>query len=84
MPPRILIPDQRETLLFLEEQAGELEAFIRGLGDPELAAPGMFVTGPTTVGDFIGRTLPFHIRWHLGSIRATWDDLATRTSSTTS
>ena len=36
MPPRILIPDQRETLLFLEEQAGELEAFIRGLDSSSL------------------------------------------------
>lgn len=73
-------PDQGETLRFLEEEAGEMEAFIRTLSDTELAAAGSFVTGPTTVAEFVGRTLPFHIRWHQGSIRATWEDLAARAS----
>jgi DinB superfamily len=71
-------PDQRETLRFLEEQSTEMEAFIRGLNDRELAATGTFVTGPTTVEEFVGRTQPFHIRWHMGSIRATWEQLAAR------
>jgi len=36
------------------------------------------VFGPTTVEEFVGRTLPFHIRWHMGSIQATWEQLADR------
>jgi hypothetical protein len=74
-------PDHRETLRFLNEKSAELEAFIRGLSDRELAAIGTFVRGPTTVEEFIGRTVPFHIRWHLGSIQATWDQLAERPTS---
>ena len=69
-------PDQAETLRFLEEQAGELEAFIRGLGERDLAASGTFATGHKTVEESVGEILPFHIRWHLGSIQATWEELA--------
>jgi len=69
-------PDQAETLMFLADQAAQLEAFIRGLGDRELAATGSFVTGPKTVEEFVGQILPFHIRWHQGSIQATWEQLA--------
>jgi hypothetical protein len=69
-------PDQGETLRFLDGEAAEMAAFIRGLSDGELAAKGSFVTGPTTLEEFVGRTLPFHIRWHMGSIRATWEQLA--------
>jgi hypothetical protein len=65
-------PDQRTTLRFLQEQATEMHAFISGLSDAELTARGTFVNGSTTVEDLIGRRLPFHIRWHLGSIQATW------------
>ena len=69
-------PGHRETLRFLESEAAEMAAFIRSLSDSQLAATGTFVTGPTTVEEFVGRTLPFHIRWHMGSIRATWEQLA--------
>ena len=69
-------PKKDETLRFLDENAAEMEAFIRGLGDAEMAAKGTFVTGVMTVADFVGRTLPYHIRWHMGSIRATWEALA--------
>lgn len=69
-------PDQSETLHFLQEQAAELHAFIKGLSDTELAATGTFVNGSTTVEELIGRRLPFHIRWHLGSIQATWEAMA--------
>lgn len=71
-------PDQGETLRFMQEQASQLHAFIKGLSDAELAAGGTFVNGSTTVEDLIGRRLPFHIRWHLGSIQATWDAMAER------
>jgi hypothetical protein len=70
-------PDQFETLRFLEDQATRLQALINGFSDAELAARGRFINGSTTVGDLIGRRLPFHIRWHLGSIEATWNALAT-------
>jgi hypothetical protein len=70
-------PDQGETLRFLEEQATELQHLIRGLSDSDLNAHGTFVNGTTTVEDLVGRRLPFHIRWHLGSIEATWDAMAT-------
>jgi hypothetical protein len=70
-------PDHRKTMRFLEDEAIEMEAFIRSLSERELAATGTFVNGPTTVGEFVGRTLPFHIRWHMGSIRATWDQRPT-------
>lgn len=69
-------PDHGQTLKFLEDEAAEMEAFIRSLGDRELAATGTFVNGPATVEEFVGRTLPFHIRWHMGSIQATWNELA--------
>ena len=69
-------PDHQDTLRFVQDQATETAAFIRGLSDSDLAATGAFVFGPTTVDEFIGRTLPFHIRWHMGSIKATWDQLA--------
>lgn len=71
-------PDQRETLRFTQDQASELHAFIKGLSDTQLGAHGTFVNGSTTVEDLIGRRLPFHIRWHLGSIQATWDAMAAR------
>jgi hypothetical protein len=71
-------PDQSETLRFLEREAGELHAFISGLSDADLAARGTFVNGSTTVENLVGRRLPFHIRWHLGSIQATWDATAAR------
>ena len=74
-------PDQGETLRFLADQAAETEAFIRGLGGRELAARGSFFTGPQTVEGFIGEILPFHIRWHLGSIQATWQQLDAGQSS---
>ncbi|HEY8761213.1 MAG TPA: DinB family protein [Candidatus Dormibacteraeota bacterium] len=69
-------PDHQDTLRFVQDQATETAAFIRGLSDSDLAATGAFVFGPTTVDEFIGRTLPFHVRWHMGSIKATWDQLA--------
>jgi hypothetical protein len=71
-------PVQLETYRFVEEQASEMAALIRGLSDEQQAAGGTFVTGPTTVGEFIARTLPYHVRWHMGSIGATWEDLAQR------
>lgn len=74
-------PGHGETLRFLESEAAEMAAFIRSLSDSQLAATGTFVTGPTTVEEFVGRTLPFHVRWHMGSIRATWDQLAARPAS---
>lgn len=74
-------PDQQATLRFLEEASGETERFIRALSDQQLAAEGTFVTGPSTVEDFVGRILPYHIRWHLGSIRATWEQLEARTTT---
>ena len=66
-------PGQAETLHFLDEQARELEDYISQLSEQELAAGGTFVNGRTTVEDLVGRRLPFHIRWHLGSIAATWE-----------
>lgn len=71
-------PDQAETLQFMQGQASELHGFISGLSDSELAARGTFVNGSVTVEDLIGRRLPFHIRWHLGSIKATWVAMAAR------
>jgi hypothetical protein len=68
-------PDQAETLEFLAREAAATEEFIRSLSDGELAAAGTFATGPTTVEDYVGKTLPFHIRWHQGSIQATWEQL---------
>ncbi len=67
--------DHQEGLRFLQEESAQTAAFIRGLSDSDLAAAGTFVNGRTTVEDFVGRTLPFHIRWHMGSIRATWEAL---------
>lgn len=69
-------PDHAETLRFLDEQAEEMAAFIRGLSAGDLAARGTFATGPLTVEEFVGGTLPYHIRWHQGSIQATWEQLA--------
>ena len=69
-------PDQAETLRFLEHEANATAAWIRGLGPRELAAGGSFITGPTTVEGFVSGTMPFHIRWHLGSIQATWRQAA--------
>lgn len=74
-------PDRDETLRFLQDQAMRLHGYISGLGDTELAARGRFINGSTTVEDLIGRRLPFHIRWHLGSIEATWDATAATTET---
>jgi hypothetical protein len=74
-------PDQGETIRFLEAQAADMHAFISGLSETDLAAKGSFVAGPTTVEESLGRTLPYHIRWHMGSIGATWEDLASRRSA---
>src|SRR5207244_13095128 len=53
-------PGHGETLRFLESEAAEMADFIRTLNDSQLAARGTFATGPTTVEEFVGRTLPFH------------------------
>lgn len=71
-------PDRGETLRFLKEQASELHAFIKSLSDSELAARGTFVNGSTTIDELIGRRVPFHIRWHHGSIQATWEAMSAR------
>ena len=54
-----------------------MAAFIRGLSDRDLAASGTFATGPATVEQYVGGTVPYHIRWHMGSIQATWEQLPT-------
>ena len=63
--------------------AGGRAPFRGGRGGADPAKPGRFVPGRTTVGDFVGRILPYHGHWHMGSIRATWEDLAAHSTSTT-
>jgi hypothetical protein len=65
-------PDKEQTLAFLEEGAEELRRFVRGLSDSDLEARGQWFRGETTVAQMLAETVPFHIRWHAGSIRATW------------
>ena len=69
-------PDHGETLRFLDAEAAEMAAFIRSLSDRDLAAKGTFATGPMTVEEYVGGTVPFHVRWHQGSIQATWEQRA--------
>jgi hypothetical protein len=63
-------PDQGETLALLQAEAEEVRDFIAGLSEADLMAKGLWFRGQTTVAQMIGETVPFHIRWHGGSIRA--------------
>jgi hypothetical protein len=65
-------PKQAETVRLLGDNANRLIHFVRGLSDEDLDAKGLFVRGETSVGQMLGETTPYHIRWHAGSIRATW------------
>jgi DinB superfamily len=65
-------PEHEETIRLLGDNANRLKDFARGLSDEDLEAKGVFVRGETSVGEMLGETTPFHIRWHAGSIRATW------------
>jgi hypothetical protein len=65
-------PDHEQTIRLLGDNANGLKDFARGLSDEDLEAKGMFVRGETSVGEMLGETTPYHIRWHAGSIRATW------------
>ena len=69
-------PDQAETMRLLETNAAALEDFARRLSDQQLGAKGMFIRGEVTVAELLGNTTPYHIRWHAGSIRATWEQKA--------
>jgi hypothetical protein len=64
-------PDQAATIALLESGAEELRRFVRGLSDSELEARGQWFRGETNVAEMAGGTIPFHIRWHAESIRAT-------------
>ena len=64
-------PDQDATIALLESGAEELRRFVRGLSESELAARGRWFRGETNVAEMAGGTVPFHIRWHAESIRAT-------------
>jgi hypothetical protein len=65
-------PKHADTIGLLGDNAKSLMHFARGLSDEDLEAKGLFVRGETSVGDMLGETTPYHIRWHAGSIRATW------------
>lgn len=65
-------PSQAETIQLLRDNANKLRDFARSLSDEELDAKGLFVQGETSVGKMLGQTMPYHVRWHAGSIRATW------------
>jgi hypothetical protein len=69
-------PDQAETIRLLEASVAALEDFARRLSDQQLEAKGMFVQGEVTVAELLGKTTPYHIRWHAGSIRATLEPKA--------
>jgi DinB family protein len=65
-------PDKEETLRYLERNANGYREFVAGLSDSDLQATGTWMSGPRTLDTLLGRVVPFHMRWHAGSIRATW------------
>ena len=65
-------PQHAETIRLLGDNAKKLTQFAGGLSEKDLEAKGLFVNGETSVGKMLGETTPYHIRWHAGSIRATW------------
>jgi len=67
------VPDQAETIRLLEEGVVEVAAAIRGLTDEELDREAETFMGTTSVATFIERAVNFHPRWHLTSIRATFE-----------
>ena len=69
-------PDQADTVRLLVASMADLTAFARALSDQQLDAKGIFVRGEVTVAELLGNTTPYHIRWHAGSIRATWEQKA--------
>jgi hypothetical protein len=71
-------PDRATTIRMLEANVGELKAYIRSLSDQDLEATGPFVRGEITVEQLLGRNTPYHVRWHAGSIKATWEKAASR------
>ena len=69
-------PDRQATIALLDANAAKLSAFASGLTDDQLEKGGRFATGDQTVAGMLGTVIPFHIRWHAGSIRATWEQKA--------
>ncbi len=65
-------PDREGTLRYLEANAAAFRAYVRGLRAEDLQATGTWFSGPRTLDTLLGEVVPFHIRWHAGSIRATW------------
>ena len=65
-------PDHDETLRWLEANAAAYREFVRGLSETDLQATGTWFSGPRTLDTLLGAVVPFHIRWHAGSSRATW------------
>jgi hypothetical protein len=63
--------NRRVTIALLERGAEDFRRFVRGLSESELEARGQWFRGETSVAEMAGGTVPFHIRWHAGSIRAT-------------
>jgi hypothetical protein len=69
-------PNHAETIGLLGDNANRLKDFASGLSDEDLETKGLFVRGETSVGKMLGETTAYHIRWHAGSIRATWAQAA--------
>ena len=65
-------PGRDETLRWLEANAAAYREFVSGLSESDLQATGTWMSGPRTLDTLLGAVVPFHIRWHAGSIRATW------------
>jgi hypothetical protein len=63
-------PDRAETTALLEREADEVRRFIRSASDADLEARGQWFRGETTAAQMLGETMPFHVDWHAGSIRA--------------
>jgi DinB family protein len=66
-------PGHAETVRLLDENVGRLKAYVRTLSDEDLEATGPFVRRELTVGQLLGETVPYHVRWHAESIRTTWE-----------
>ena len=67
-------PDKADTMTLLDREADEVRRFVRNASDADLDAKGQWFRGETTAGQMLGETMPFHIGWHAGSIRASLEE----------
>jgi hypothetical protein len=71
-------PAQAETVALIRDNGSRAAALLRELSDEALARQGVTGAGPTTPERMIRMIAIGHVRWHLGSIRATVEEQARR------